>query len=59
MLAAKGVYSINLQDGAGTVAPISPTPFTRPPLALSWNWSTNEVYVGGHNGAISVYRQAV
>ncbi|KAF5828477.1 WD40-repeat-containing domain protein [Dunaliella salina] len=54
---AKGVYSIDLLDGGGTVTPISQTPLARPPLALSWNWSTNEVYVAGHNGAITVYRQ--
>jgi len=56
---AKGVYSVDLLDGGGTVTPISQTPLARPPLALSWNWSTNEVYVAGHNGAITVYRQLV
>jgi len=55
--AAKGVFAVDLLDGVNTVTPISPAPLARPPLALAWNWSTNEVYTAGHNGAITVYRQ--
>lgn len=52
------MFSVDLVGGSGAVTTIAPGPLPRPPTALAFNWSTNEVYVAGHDGAITVYRRA-